>query len=157
IDRIASAVNQIMERRYADLPADIRRSQRPLILTDARTNSLLVTANPDDLATIQDLVDKLAAAPTNPAVGLHVLSLPGATVAELIAPRLQKLMADRQGTLGTSGTPSDKVSIEPDIATNSLIVAANDENLEVIRGLIDMLVQAEANGVGGGKEVEVLA
>ena len=157
IDRTASAINQIMERRYADLPADVRRSQRPLVLTDSRSNSLLVTANPEDLASIQDLVTKLASTPPNPAVGIHVLSLPAGTSAELIAPRLQRLMNDRQASMGVTATPSDRVTIEAELGTNSLIVAANDENLQIIRSLMDTLVAPQAAGAeSAGKEVEVV-
>lgn len=157
IDRTASAINQIMERRYADLPADIRRSQRPLVLTDSRSNSLLVTANPEDLAAIQELVTKLSTAPPNPAVGIHVIGLPAGTSAELIAPRLQRLMNDRQASMGVTATPTDKVSIEAELGTNSLIVAASDENLQIIRGLIDTLVTPAVAGPDGvGKEVEVV-
>ena len=36
LDRIADAVNRVMERRYADLPADIARRQKPLVITDPR-------------------------------------------------------------------------------------------------------------------------
>jgi type II secretion system protein D len=157
IDRTASAINQIMERRYADLPADVRRSQRPLVLTDSRSSSLLVTANPEDLASIQELVTKLSAAPPNPAVGIHVIGLPAGTSAELIGPRLQRLMNDRQASMGVTATPSDRVSIEAELGTNSLIVAASDENLQIIRGLIDTLVTpAVAGPETAGKEVEVV-
>lgn len=162
-ERIAQAINQIMERRYADMPAELRNSQRPLVMTDARTNSLLVAANPEDLASIEDLVNKLAAAPTNPAVGVHVVALGSSVRAELIAPRLQRLMRERQATLGQAATPTDRVAIEPDLASNSLIVAASNENLDVIRNLIDALTKTEmAQGDDGehagapGRELEMV-
>lgn len=155
LDRIAEAVDAIMERRYADLPAELRNSQRPLVLTEPRTNSLLVAANPEDITAIGRLIDKLEATPLNPAVGLHVIPLE-TTQADMIAPRLQRLMRDRQQSLGQASTPSDRVSIEPDTASNSLIVAANDENLQIVMRLIDALSTAEQEGVGEG-EFEVIA
>ena len=147
VDRIAETIDAIMERRYADMPSEIKQSQQPLVLTDPRTNSLLIAANPEDLTAIQELVARLEAAPTNPAIGLHVVGLEG-TRAELLAPRLQQLMRDRQQSLGDAETPSDRVTIEADTASNSLIVAANDENLEIIRGLIEALIVAEAQTIG---------
>ena len=84
----------------------------------------------------------------NPAVGLHVLPLEG-TRAELLAPRLEQLMRERQQSLGEAATSMDRVSIEPDTASNSLIIAASEENLQVIRDLIDALIGAEADAVGG--------
>ncbi len=148
IERIAETINDIMERRYADMPAEIKRSQQPLVMTDPRTNSLLVAANVEDMAAIRQLVAKLEAVPMNPAVGLHVLPLEG-TRAELLAPRLEQLMRERQQSLGEAATSMDRVSIEPDTASNSLIIAASDENLQVIRDLIDALIGAEADAVGG--------
>ena len=154
IDRLAAAITTIMQRRYADMPAELRASQSPLVLTDSRTSSLLVAAGPDDLKAIEDLVAKLEATPMNPAVALNVVAVEGAR-AEMLAPRLQKLMQDRMQSLGESATASDRVSVEPDLASNSLIIAASDENLQVVRGLIETLTQAGADAIGRG-EFEVI-
>lgn len=155
IDRIADAVNAIMERRYADMPAELRTSQRPLVMTEPRTNSLLVAANPEDITAIGRLIDKLEDTQFNPAVGMHVIAL-DTSKAERVAPRLERLMRDRQQSLGEAATPSDRVTIEPDTASNSLIVAASDENLQIILRLIDALSAAEEEGVGEG-EFEVMS
>jgi type II secretion system protein D len=48
------------------------------------------------------------------------------------------------------------VNIEPDPASNSLIVAATEENLEIIRSFIDVLLAADASGLGKGKELELV-
>jgi type II secretion system protein D len=154
IERLADAVTTIMQRRYADMPAELRAGQSPLVLTDTRTSSLLVAAGPDDLQAITDLVAKLEATPMNPAVGLHVIAVEGAR-AEMLAPRLQKLMQDRMQSLGESATASDRVSVEPDLPSNSLVIAASDENLEVVRGLIETLTKAGADAIGSG-EFEVI-
>lgn len=155
IDRIADAVRQIMDRRYADQPAEVRTSQKPLVLTDPRTSSLLVAANPEDVAAIENLVQRLAEAPVSTAVGLHVLSVGGGTRVDQLAQRLTRLMNDRVQTLGDSRTPSDRVSIEADLVSNSLIIAATQENLDVIKGLIEVLVQAGADSAEG-REVDLI-
>ncbi len=155
IDRIANAVNSIMERRYADMPAELRTSQRPLIMTEPRTNSLLVAANPEDITAIGRLIDKLENTSFNPAVNIHVIALESSK-AEAVAPRLQRLMRDRQQSLGQASTPSDRVTIEADTASNSLIVAANEENLQIVMRLIDALSAAEEEGVGEG-EFEIMS
>ncbi|MHC5005303.1 MAG: secretin N-terminal domain-containing protein, partial [Planctomycetota bacterium] len=154
IDRLAETINQIMERRYADVPDSVQRSQRPLVLTDPRTNSLLVAANPEDLTAIQGLVARLEEAPINPAVAVHVVPVPAGR-AELVAPRLQRLMRERQQSLGDAETPADRVTIEPLESSNSLIVAANEENLQVVMQLLDALSRAEAELVGDAS-VEVI-
>jgi type II secretion system protein D len=154
VDRIAETIDSIMERRYAELPPELRESQKPLLLTDPRSNSLLVAANPEDLTAIQKLVTQLGAAPANPAIGLHVLALKDPARAEMLAPRLQRLMRERQESLGDAGTPSDRITIEPDLSSNSLIVAASDENLAVIEGFINVLVSTET---AGEREVDVIS
>ncbi len=148
VDRIAETVNAIMERRYADMPEEIRAAQKPLVLTDPRSNSLLVAAGPDDLAVISDLVAKLEATPLNPAVRLSVVPIEGSQ-AEPLAARVQTLMRQRQQSLGRASLPSDQVTVEADLATNSLIVAASDENLQVVRDLVAALRRAEAEAAPG--------
>ena len=151
IERIASVIESIMERRYAELPPEMRQSQKPLVMTDPRTTSLLVAANPEDLAAIEGLVTQLAAAPTNPAIGIHVVPLPSTANAEQLAPRINRMMQERMESLGEARTSSDRVTVESDPASNSLVVAATDENLDIVNGLLDVLVKAdeasEANGV----------
>ena len=88
LERIAEAVDAVMERRYSDMPSEIRRSQQPLVLTDPRSNSLIVAANPADIAAIEQLVQRLDAAPINPAIRLEVIPLE-TTQADLLAPRIQ--------------------------------------------------------------------
>lgn len=152
-DRIRAAVQQILDRRYADLPPEVRQSQRPMVLTDTRSNSLLVAAAPEDFDLIRDLVSKLEAAPINPAVGVHVIALTSGR-AETLAPRVEALMQSRRQSLGPGAMPSDAVSIQPESASNSLIVAASNENAEIIRELVGVLTEAEA--AGGGRAVEIL-
>lgn len=154
VDRISRAVNEILQRRYADMPADMSKAMRPLVLTDARTNSLIVAASPEDQRTVAELVTKLEGVQTDPAVGIHVIPLKGAR-AESLAPRLQALMRERRATLGESAAPSDQVSIQPDTAGNTLIVAASEENAEIVRGLIEALGRAEAEAIGG-QTVEIV-
>ncbi len=156
VERLAEMVRQVMTRRYADVPQEIRNAQQPLVLTDPRTNSLLIAANPEDFESIRRMVADIEAIPMNPAVAITVVPVENKR-AEQLAPKLQQLMADRIATLGPARTDADRVSIQADTASNSLIVAASDENLEVIRGLIDALAKAEQDSPAGVIEVINLA
>ena len=147
-DRIAAAVNAVMARRYAELSPEAQRRAKPLIIADPRTSSLLVAGGPEDTQAITELVARLEALPSNPAVNVQVLPLTAAR-AEQIAPRIQQLMRDRTRSLGENQTASDEVSITADVASNSLIVAASAENFEVVRGLVDLLAKAAADSLGG--------
>ena len=153
--RLADTIRTVMERRYADLPADMRRRQMPLIQVDTRTDSLLVSASPEDLKSIKDLVAKLDAVPVSPAIGLHVLPVGGSGNAERLAPRIEQLMQERARSLGEAQHPTDRVSVEFDTSINSLIVSASDENLVVIEELLRMLVDAEQTG-DDGRVVDVI-
>ena len=141
IERLAAAVGQILDRRYAELSPEVARRVKPLVIADPRTSSLLVAGGPEDAALVRQLAERLDQIPSNPAIGVRVLPLAAAR-AESIAPRVQQLMRDRATSLGTSQTPSDSVSIAPDVASNSLIVAASDENYEVVKGLVELLAKA---------------
>ena len=155
-DRLASAINSIMQRRYAELPARLKNRRQPLILTDPRTSSLLVSADPEDLADIQELVKQLMATPLAQAVDLHVIPVAAGSNAERLAPRIQQLMRDRQQSLGEAATPSDRVSVAAETASNSLIVASSQENLQIVQDMVALLVDAEAESTAG-RGFEVLA
>ncbi len=148
IDEVAQTIERIMRRQYADLPPDLAARELPLVMTDSRSNSLLVAANEGDLGRIRDLVATLEKTPINPAVAVHVIPLTDNSAATL-APRLQRLMDQRARSLGDSATPQDATTIQPDILTNSLLVVASDENLGVLQDLITALQQAESDAVAG--------
>ncbi|MFM7259517.1 MAG: secretin N-terminal domain-containing protein, partial [bacterium] len=141
IERLAAAIKQILDRRFAELSPEVAKRVKPLVLPDPRTNALLVAGGPEDAALVRQIAARLEEIPSNPAVGVHVLPLAAAR-AETIAPRIQQLMRDRATSLGTSQTPSDAVSVAPDVASNSLIVASSEENLEVVKGLVELLAKA---------------
>ncbi|MFM1803492.1 MAG: Type secretion system protein precursor [Planctomycetota bacterium] len=144
LDRLTGAITQILNRRYAELSPEVAKRVKPLVIADPRTSSLLVAGGPEDGALVRQIVTKLDEIPANAAIGVHVLPLAAAR-AETIAPRLQQLMRERANSLGTSETPADAVSIAPDVASNSLIVAASAENFEVVKGLVDLLAKAAEN------------
>jgi len=152
--KVADTIQRVMDRQYADLPAELANREKPLILTDSRTNSLLVTASADDLKRINDLVVKLENSPFNPALSLHVIPVIGQRV-ETLAPRLSTLMRERERSLGESAGVQDRTVIEADPATNSLIVAASEDNLNIVRGLIETLGDAETFAATGS-EVEII-
>ena len=142
--RLSDAIERVMERRYADLPAEIAKRSRPLVLTDPRTGSLLVAASPEDVKAIRGLVEQLEAMPLNPALGLAVVQVENGQ-AETIAPRIQQLMNDRARSLGSAESPSDRVSIVADPASNSLLVAANESNVETVRELVRLIGESETD------------
>lgn len=147
LERIAQAIEQVMDRRYAGVPNDVARRDRPLVIPDPRSSSLLVAANPEDRRSIEDLVERLEDTPLNPAVEIEVLALDSGSARD-IAPRIEALMRERTQSLGEAGQPSDRVSIEPLDGSNAIVVAASRENQVVVRDLVDLLVAAEQDRIG---------
>jgi len=151
--RVAAAIERIMERRYADLPPEIARRSRPLVLTDPRTGSLLVAGSPEDARAIRGLIEQLEGMPMNAALGLAVVQIEKGR-AEALAPRIQQLMQDRTRSLGAAEGPADRVSVVADPASNTLLVAASEANVEVVRELVRLLGSVE--GLDATLPVEVI-
>jgi general secretion pathway protein D len=128
------------------------------ILVDARTNSLLIMALPDDMPRIKDLVARLDVEVIEPERNFHVYSLQNVKAKELadvldeFLSGAERLSGQAQG--GTGGRPgaaevggggsasartSNEVIVVPDEASNALLIAANktryEEVLELIRQL----------------------
>jgi general secretion pathway protein D len=127
------------------------------ILVDARTNSLLVMALPEEMPRIKDLVARLDVDVIEPERNFHVYSLQNVKAGE-ISEVLDEFLSGAErlsGTAagGTGGRPqgeggggggasartSNEVIVVPDEASNALLVAANKtryaEVLELIRQL----------------------
>jgi len=72
---LSATLSNLFNRRYqAARTPDVQR-QRPVILPDLRTNTLMVAANQDDSRVIKSLIAKLDAKPVDPAVQLVVIPM----------------------------------------------------------------------------------
>ncbi|MFI4854193.1 MAG: secretin N-terminal domain-containing protein [Phycisphaerales bacterium JB065] len=149
-DRISGVLQQLFQDQVRN--ENMREEDRLTVQADSRTNSLIMATSPRSFAIIENLLKTLDSSDINPTVGITVISA-GKNDASQLAPRIQQIMRDRLEA-NTSGRPSDRdvVSIQPNEANNSLIVAASDENLVVIRELITLLNSDEASD-GGGFEI----
>src|ERR1043166_9376197 len=86
-------------------------------------------------------------------VGLHVIPVNGADAATL-APRIDRLMKERINAAQRTGeirSPLDAFSIEADAANNLLIVACSDENLQLVRELVETLSKGNAAMAGAAR------
>ncbi|HEX6885138.1 MAG TPA: secretin N-terminal domain-containing protein, partial [Planctomycetota bacterium] len=128
------------------------------ILVDARTNSLLVMATPEEMPRIKDLVARLDVDVIEPERNFHVYSLQNVKAGE-IAEVLDEFLSGAERLTGaaaggTGGRPtgdaagggggasartSNEVVVVADEASNALLIAANktryEEVLELIRQL----------------------
>ena len=142
-DRISAMVSDFFTQR--EQTGTMRPEDRLFITSDTRTNSLIVSTSPRSFEILDHLLKTLDGQDVNYSVGLHVIPVVGADVRQL-APQIQTLMRDRiaAGSRGGVRSPKDAFRIEPEPATNSLIVAASDENLLIVKELVDTLMTSSA-------------
>jgi type II secretion system protein D len=138
---LSTALINLFNQRYQAARSPETQRNRPVIVPDARSNSLLVAAGVDDNQTIDDLVSRLDQRLEDPSMVLTVIGLRhnnSATVATM----LESIFAARLRSRTISGqpaSPQDQIKIEPDSLNNSLIISASKENLELIVGLLEKI------------------
>ncbi len=122
------------------------------ILTDPRTNSLLVMAMAEDMSFIRDMIARLDVDVVEPERNYHIVALENVAAADL-ADVLEDFLRDAsridtqggrtqapQGTPGTGGSSSDnEVVVVPDPGTNSLLIAASKTRFEEVLDLVQQL------------------
>jgi type II secretion system protein D len=136
---LATNLQRLFDQRYAAAGGQQQQRQKPVILPDLRTNSLLVTASADDHGVITALLPQLDVKLESPAVSLTVIPMLHNDAAA-VAPTLRTLFAARLTSMtapGQTALPQNRVDIGVDGLTNSLIVSASRENLELIKGLLE--------------------
>jgi len=135
---LSITLTTLFNQRYQGARTPDAQRNRPIILPDPRSNSLLIAANPEDNRALDELLAKLDRPPDNPAVALTVIGLRHNDSARA-ASMIQSVFTARRQSLAIAGqppTPQDQVHVEPDSLSNSLVISANPENLELIRGLL---------------------
>lgn len=153
--RVAGLVSEIFRQREG--AGSSRPEDRLVVTADARTNSLIASTSNRSFSILEALIKTLDTSETNEAVGLHVVPVPGADVASL-APRIQRLMRERLEAARRAGSvqqPEDAFSIEPDAANSLLIVASSEENLKVVRDLVQSLT-ADAAAIAGAERTALI-
>ncbi len=146
----ADRVGDILEGLFEDQrrSGTIREEDDVVIESDLRTNTLIIATSPRSFAVIDNLLMTLDSDELNATVGLHVIPVRN-NDAEQLARKLEPLMKARlDAAQGDGRSRRDIISIEADRATNSLIVAASDENFSEIERLIDLLSAEEPVGDG---------
>lgn len=155
VDRVAAILRDVFRGQVqsgALLPQDDL-----VISSDVRTNALVISTSARSFAIVERLIAQLDADAGGPTVGLTVIPVPSGDVTQL-APRIERLMRDRMEAARRAGGiagPSDTLSIQPDTASRSLIVAASSENVEIIRGLVEELTRG-GEAVAGLESVDVV-
>jgi len=155
-DRVSGVLREIFDERE-DIPG-ARAEDRLIVTVDVRTNALIASTSPRSFMVVEKLIETLDRDEARFAVGLHVIPVPGVDVGDL-APKIRRLMNERlsaQNRRGGVESPLDVFSIEPVPADDLLIVAASDENLELVKELIEALT-ADGEGFAEAERVELIS
>lgn len=143
-DRVAALVLDIFRQRE-QLP-QARPEDRMILTADIRTNSLVASTSARNFSILEAMLRTLDREDARATVGIHVVPVFNASAAAL-APRIERLMRERLTAAQRTGdvrSPLDAFAIEADAANNLLIVACSDENLRLVRELVDTLSQGNA-------------
>lgn len=106
------------------------------ILPDSRTNTLTVLGPAGDLETVAELVQQLDVPRSSEARDVHVVYLKNATAKE-VAQSLTTALANLRITGAAEG--AKPIQVTADEGTNALIIAASNQDLEILSQIIDKL------------------
>jgi len=135
---LATTLQNLFDRRYAAARTQDVARQKPIILPDLRTNSLMVAANKDDTKVLTGLLEKVDVKLDDPAVRLTVIPLVH-NDATSVGPMIQNIFQARLKSMTAQGqtpSPQDRVDVATDPLSNALIVSASKENLGLINDLL---------------------
>ncbi len=154
-ERVVGVARDIFRQR--EQATDQRPEDRLIISSDARTNSIIASSSNKSLAILEGLLKTLDGEKSNFSVGLHVVPVTSGDVRQL-APRIGALMRERitaAAQVGGTRNPLDAFSIEPEPTNNLLIVAASDENLQVVKELVAAL-SADSDRQAKGERMDIV-
>ncbi len=151
--RLAPTLQQLFDaKRAAEVAAGGTGRMLPVsVISDARTNTLLVAGSRESFNAIEAMIRELDTDQVLAANEFRIFHLKQAT-ATVLQPTLEQLFAQR----ATRGEPSEPVTIVTEVRTNSLIVSATPEDMKLAESIIDRL-DAEPDRPGTTIQVFPLA
>ncbi len=136
-DKIASLWDRRAKQRQEEgLPED-----RPVIVTDTRSNALLIASSVEDFHAIENVIQKLEQQKLAPMADIRLIELTynsagsvGKIIQDLWDKRIQMSL-----TQGQQEQPSDRVAIVEEPLTNTLLVASTKLNYDEIVAMVRKL------------------
>jgi len=116
----------------------VRPADRPNIVVDSRTNALIIAASQKTQAIVNSLIMRLDQKPENPGILIEVLPLDHNDASQVAGMINDVFSARRRNMLapGQTAQSQERVNVEADGLTNSLIITASKENVLLIRELV---------------------
>ncbi|NUQ45235.1 MAG: hypothetical protein HUU22_04280 [Phycisphaerae bacterium] len=145
---LAQKLTDIWNQRAQSRESGGARVEKPVIASDERSNSLIVAATTGDVDAISRFVADLEALPIGGTAEIQMIKLEHNAASALVQP-LSQLFDERAQQRSASGqaNPSDRIALQADPVTNSLLVAASPENYELVQRTVkDLDVEAVVEG-----------
>ncbi|MDC0065591.1 hypothetical protein OAK15_03945 [Verrucomicrobia bacterium] len=135
----AATIENVIENLF-DGPSRerVRAEDRPNIVVDSRTNALIIAASQKTLAIVNSLIKRLDQKPETPGILIEVLPLEHNDASQ-VAGMINDVFSARRRNIqspGQTSPPQERVNVEADGLTNSLIITASKENVGLIRELV---------------------
>ncbi|NLH41936.1 MAG: type II secretion system secretin GspD [Planctomycetes bacterium] len=147
IPKVDVVVTQMMPLKYADAD-EVRQIIEPIVSTGAqlatypRTNLLMITDTSANIRRVAEVVQQLdVEGSQEKALTFPLMHASARVLSEQITRIMEKnrTTAAPQAGRSATGPASAKAQILPDDRTNSLIVIAGEQDIEMIRGLVQQL------------------
>ncbi len=138
---LAKKVDDLWTKRAEQKQTGQIKLEKPAIVADERSNSLVVASSKGDFEAIEALVTKLESLPFGPIADIRIVPLQYNSAKEL-APILKNVFSERaKQREGVDGKirPSDQVALEADPILNALLVACSRENFELLTNMLKEL------------------
>ena len=116
----------------------VRPEDRPNIVVDSRTNALIIAASQKTLGIVNSLIKRLDQKPETLGILIEVLPLKHNDSSQ-VAGMINDVFNARRRNIqlpGQTTQPQERVNVEADGLTNSLIITASKENVGLIRELV---------------------
>lgn len=147
---VADKIEEIWKGRAEARRQGGLKEDKPVIVSDTRSNSLVIASTPDDFAAIQDLVQRLEAQKVSPMADIRTIVLVNNDVTKvadivrtLFTERLKQSLAK-----GQEEQPSDRITVVEDALSRTMLVASSKTTFEEVKKLVTQLdVPPSADGV----------
>lgn len=123
-------------RREGGLPED-----KPVIVTDSRSNALIIASNQEDYEAISRLVEQLEQQPINPMLDIYQIPVKNNDVSKM-AEIIQRLFEERLKNSRTGNEqelPSERVFVMDDPMTGTLLMVSSKQNYQEVLELVKRL------------------
>src|SRR5262249_53168261 len=129
----------------------------PIIVAENNTNSVIVKASPSDFTLIERMIKDLDTRIGPEAGAVTLIPVPGGVNVVDLSKAITKVLNEME-EIRRAQPPEykpDKVSIEPDIRSNTLIVAASKSKLDDVQRLVAQLTRIGPTGGVGASFIKV--